>query len=148
MVDTWAYTLPHIQLTSFLKTSAYLVYMGRTDDLVITHIFWMKGLWDIHAALLPVSVAHTPTHTRDTLHLKLSGHTGPSQLCDDDKMHSETSPHLPPPPSTISHTQTLIHGYTLFLQTLSLTLQHWFDSCGAACQRCHADRKLLTQRGV
>lgn len=73
----------------------------------------------------------------------------PSQLCDDDKLHPETTP---PAPST--RTQPSIHKPHTNTNTRSTVTprtsspstpapQHWPDSCGAARRRCHADRKAF-----
>lgn len=108
--------------------------------LACKHIFfWETGQRNAHPPLSP-NIQLQSTHINSS-----------SQLCDVDKMHPETSHSIMLYKHTHTHTHrpyALIHAYTLFLHTFSLTPQHWFDSCGAACQRCHADRKLLTQRGV
>lgn len=130
-----------------LQTSACIVYMGQTNNLIITHVFWMESVWVIHDHVKTPSLflLHARTHSHNThthAHTAgyssseaLSGRSGPSQLCDDDKLH-------PPHPSIISNEHTLIHGYTLRLLTLPPALQRRSDSCGAACQRCHADRSF------
>lgn len=97
----------NIELTCFLHTSVNIIYTGQINELLITHthILWIENMWHIHnddkmACVFVCVCARAPHILRHTAgssssSLKLCGHIGPSQLCDDDEPHPETTPASP-----------------------------------------------------
>lgn len=147
----------NIELTCFLHTSVNIIYTGQTNELLITHthILWIENMWHIHdndkMACVFVCVCVHVHHTfSDTQQDPLPAPWSSVVILVPRSCVTMTSriQKPPPPRHCLSETQTLIHGYTPHLVTRSPALQRRFDSCGAACQRCHADRKLLTRRSV